>query len=46
MIPQDIKKPAFAGMNNVAQLFKGNTAEVAHIFDKVKEVTNNGSEIA
>ena len=46
MIPQDIKKPAFAGMNNVAQLFKGNTAEVAHIFDKVREVTNNGSEIA
>ena len=46
MIPQDIKKPAFAGMNNVAQLFKGNTAEVAHIFDKVKEVTSNGSEIA
>ena len=46
MLPQDVKKPAFAGLNNVAQLFKGHLDEVNHIFAKVKEVTNNGTEIA
>ena len=46
MMPQDVKKPAFAGLNNVAQLFKGHLDEVNHIFAKVKEVTNNGTEIA
>lgn len=46
MMPQDIKKPAFAGMNNVAQIFKENKGEVSHIFEKVKEVTINASEIA
>ncbi len=33
-------------MNNVAKLFKGNAGEVKNIFDKVAEVTMNGSEIA
>ena len=46
MIPKDVKKPAFAGMSNVAQLFKGNVGEVNNIFAKVKEVNSNGSEIA
>jgi len=46
MIPRDVKKPAFAGMSNVAQLFKGNVGEVSNIFAKVQEVTSNGSEIA
>ena len=46
MMPQDIRKPAFAGMNNVAQIFKENKGEVSHIFEKVKEVTVNASEIA
>lgn len=46
MIPQDVKKPAFACMSNVAVLFKGNIGDVTSIFDKVKEVTSNGSEIA
>ncbi|MCR5440444.1 MAG: hypothetical protein K6F01_13610, partial [Selenomonas sp.] len=46
MLPQDVKKPAFAGMSNVAALFKGNLGDVTSIFNKVKEVTSNGSEIA
>ena len=46
MDPRDIQKPAFSGMNNVAKLFKGNAGEVKNIFDKVAEVTMNGSEIA
>ena len=46
MIPKDVTKPAFAGMNNVAKLFERNKDEVRNIFDKVKEVTSNGSEIA
>lgn len=46
MVPQDVKKPAFAGLNNVAQLFKGSTGEVQNIFAKVKEVSSNGVEIA
>ena len=33
-------------MTNVAKLFKGNAGEVNNIFDKVAEVTMNGSEIA
>ena len=46
MLPQDVKKPAFAGLSNVAQLFKGRLDEVEHIFIKVKEITSNGTEIA
>ncbi len=46
MLPQDVKKPAFAGLSNVAQLFKGRLDEVEHIFIKVREVTSNGTEIA
>ncbi len=46
MVPQDIQKSAFQGMNNVAQIFKGKTGEVKSIFAKVKEVSSNGSEIA
>ena len=46
MVPQDVKKPAFAGLSNVAQLFKGSTGEVQNIFAKVKEVSSNGVEIA
>lgn len=47
MAPKDVqKKEAFAGMSNVAQIFKGKTGEVPLIFAKVAEITNNGSEIA
>ena len=46
MVPQDVKKSAFAGLNNVAQLFKGKTTEVKEIFAKVEEISSNGSEIA
>ena len=46
MAPQDVKKDAFAGLHNVAQLFKGKTGEVPLIFAKVAEITSNGSEIA